>query len=114
MIAVIFEVCPHAESKQQYLDIAAVLGPMLQTIDGFVSIERFQSLTQPEKILSLSFWRDEAAVMQWRTTEEHRIAQSKGRETIFKDYRLRIATVIRDYGLTDRVQAPSDSRTAHG
>lgn len=114
MIAVIFEVCPHSHAKQEYLAIAAKLAPMLAEIDGFISIERFQSLSQSEKILSLSFWRDEEAVQLWRKTEEHRAAQSQGRATIFADYRLRIASVIRDYGLLEREQAPQDSRTVHG
>lgn len=113
MIAVIFEVLPHVEHKQAYLDIAADLKPLLADMDGFISIERFQSLSDPHKILSLSFWRDEEAVKNWRNVESHRAAQSIGRGTIFSDYRLRIAAVIRDYGLTDRDQAPVDSRTAH-
>lgn len=113
MIAVIFEVLPHTEHKQAYLDIAADLKPLLADMDGFISIERFQSLSDPHKILSLSFWRDEDAVKSWRNVESHRAAQSIGRGTIFSDYRLRIAAVIRDYGLTDRDQAPVDSRTAH-
>lgn len=114
MIAVIFEVCPHPQAKQEYLAIAANLAPLLATMDGFISIERFQSLSQPDKILSLSFWRDEEAVKQWRNTEEHREAQSKGRDGIFAGYRLRIAAVVRDYGLTEREQAPADSRAVHG
>jgi heme-degrading monooxygenase HmoA len=114
MIAVIFEVCPHTHAKAEYLAVAASLAPLLAEIDGFISIERFQSLKQPEKILSLSFWRDEEAVQRWRNTEEHRAAQSKGRAAIFADYRLRIAAVVRDYGLLDREQAPQDSRTVHG
>lgn len=114
MIAVIFEVCPHAHTRQEYLAIAASLAPMLAEVDGFISIERFQSLSQPEKILSLSFWRDEEAVQLWRNTEEHRAAQSQGRAGVFADYRLRIAAVVRDYGLLEREQAPQDSRTIHG
>ena len=114
MIAVIFEVVPHAETRDAYLAIAAGLAPLLATMDGFISIERFQSLSQPGKILSLSFWRDEEAVKQWRTTEEHRAAQAQGRDGIFADYRLRIAAVVRDYGLLDREQAPADSRAVHG
>lgn len=114
MIAVIFEVRPHAQTKEEYLGIAARLAPLLSTMDGFISIERFQSLTQPDKILSLSFWRDEEAVRQWRNTEEHRVAQSKGRHGIFSDYRLRIAAVVRDYGLSERDEAPADSRGVHG
>ncbi len=114
MIAVIFEVCPHPEAKQEYLDIAASLGPMLKDMDGFISIERFQSLSDPGKILSLSFWRDEAAVAGWRNTTEHRDAQSSGRSHVFEDYRLRIAGVIRDYGMMARAEAPQDSRAVHG
>ena len=114
MIAVIFEVTPKSERKQEYLDIAASLRPLLETIDGFISIERFQSLTDPAKILSLSFFRDEAAVKAWRNLEGHRNAQKKGRGEIFADYRLRIASVIRDYGMTEREEAPADSRALHG
>ncbi len=113
MIAVVFEVWPMNGRMQEYLDIAAKLRPLLETIDGFISIERFESLTEPGKILSLSFWRDEEAIEKWRQIESHRAAQSKGRESIFKDYRLRIAGVIRDYGMFDREQAPLDSRRFH-
>lgn len=113
MIAVIFEVYPQHEQKQAYLDIAAHLRPQLNTIDGFISIERFESLSTPGKILSLSFWRDEQAVETWRQMEDHRVAQVKGRAAIFKDYRLRIAGVVRDYGMFDREQAPLDSQTFH-
>lgn len=114
MIAVIFEVLPHTENKQEYLDIAAALAPLLKDMDGFISIERFQSLSNPQKILSLSFWRDEEAVAGWRNIEAHRGAQSKGRSEVFKDYRIRIAGVLRDYGLNEREQAPQDSRCQHG
>jgi len=114
MIAVIFEVLPKAGHKQDYLDIAARLRPLLERIDGFVSIERFESLSEPGKILSLSFFRDEAAVLAWRNTEQHRLAQASGRSGVFADYRLRIAGVIRDYGMHDRAQAPGDSRAQHG
>jgi heme-degrading monooxygenase HmoA len=114
MIAVIFEVLPHPHTKQTYLGLAASLRPHLDRIDGFISIERFQSLTDPDKILSLSFFRDEEAVAKWRRTEEHRNAQASGRSGIFQNYRLRIAAVVRDYGLHDREQAPDDSRCVHG
>lgn len=113
MIAVIFEVEPHPQHRQAYLDTAAALKPLLEKMDGFISIERFQSLAQPEKILSLSFWRDEEAVKRWRNLEEHRRAQAAGRKTLFAGYRLRIAQVIRDYGLAERDQAPQDSRSVH-
>lgn len=113
MIAVIFEVLPHAEGKQEYLDIAASLLPLLEQVDGFISIERFQSLRNPAKLLSLSFFRDEEAVARWRQLEAHRAAQSAGRGELFEDYRLRIASVVRDYGMHEREQAPSDSRARH-
>ena len=113
MIAVIFEVWPEPDRKQEYLDIAASLRPLLEQVDGFISIERFESLSEPGKILSLSVFRDEAAVAQWRRLEQHRMAQSKGRDGIFRDYRLRVAGVIRDYGMTERAQAPKDSLDRH-
>ena len=106
MFAVIFEVEPAPGRQQEYLDIAASLRPELEKIDGFVSIERFSSLTKPGKILSLSFWRDEAAIMRWRQHEEHHRAQIKGRGGVFADYRLRVASVIRDYGMFERAEAP--------
>ena len=106
MHAVIFEVEPAEGRRQDYLDIAARLRPELEKIDGFISIERFESLTNPGKILSLSFWRDEAAVARWRRQEEHRQAQRLGRTGIFRTYRLRVAAVVRDYGMDDRAEAP--------
>lgn len=109
-IVVIFEVIPAPGKKQEYLDLAAALRPELETIDGFISIERFQSIYNPDKILSLSFWRDEAAINRWRNLEIHREAQAKGRSAIFHDYHLRIAGVIRDYGMFDRKEAPADSQ----
>jgi heme-degrading monooxygenase HmoA len=108
MIAVIFEVSPRPGAKDAYLGTAASLRPLLERIDGFVSIERFESLTRPGRILSLSIWRDEAAVQRWRTHEAHRAAQRAGREALFEDYRLRVAHVIRDYGMNDRAEAPLD------
>jgi len=114
MIAVIFEVYPATGRQQAYLDIAAELKPLLEEVDGFISVERFQSLTDPGKLLSLSFWRDEEAVAAWRQTAEHRRAQAQGRAGVFSDYRLRIAGVTRDYGMAEREQAPGDSRREHG
>ena len=113
MIAVIFEVEPADGRKGDYLDIAAEMRPMLEDVEGFVSVERFQSLTDPRKILSLSFFADEDAVARWRNLGAHRGAQTKGRGGIFDDYRLRIASVIRDYGMFDRADAPRDSQEAH-
>ena len=106
MYAVIFEVELDPDHRQEYFDIAARLRPELETIDGFISVERFQSLTQDGKILSLSFWRDEAAVVRWRRQEEHRTAQRAGRTGIFRTYRLRVAAVVRDYGMDERAEAP--------
>ncbi len=114
MIAVIFELAPAEDREQDYLDAAAALRPLLDTIDGFVSIERFRSLSTPGKILSLSFWRDEDAVAQWRQAEAHRMAQAAGRGGVFRDYRLRVASVLRDYGMADRAEAPADSVDFHG
>lgn len=114
MIAVIFEVWPHPEHKAGYLDWAARLKAELVQMDGFISIERFQSLTDPDKVLSISFWRDESCLAAWRNLESHRAAQKAGRGTMFRDYRIRIASVVRDYTLEERAQAPADSRQIHG
>src|SRR4051794_26707525 len=114
MIPVIFEVWPADGRKQAYLDIAASLKPELEQIDGFISIERFQSMVDETKLLSLSFWRDEAAVQAWRKVEHHRHAQQAGRAGVFRNYRLRVAAVLRDYGLTERAEAPADSREKNG
>lgn len=113
MIAVIFEVWPTEGRAQEYFDLAAALKSDLEKIDGFVSIERFESLSTKGKYLSLSFWRDEEAVRLWRNLEEHRKAQRQGRAGIFADYRLRVASVLRDYGMTERHDAPADSRAIH-
>jgi len=114
MIAVIFEVEPAQGDPAPYLHIAAGLIDELRTIDGFISVERFQSLSAPGKLLSLSFWRDEAAVQRWRSLESHRRAQEAGRGGVFEGYRLRVAQVLRDYGMNEREQAPADSRAHHG
>jgi heme-degrading monooxygenase HmoA len=114
MIAVIFEVEPAPAQRQAYLDTAAALRAELEAIDGFISVERFASLAQPGKLLSLSFLRDEEAVRRWRNLASHREAQARGRQGVFRDYRLRVAEVVRDYGLREREQAPADGRAAHG
>ena len=114
MIAVIFEVAPAPSHRQEYLDLAAGLAAQLEAIDGFISVERFESLARPGRILSMSFWRDEAAVARWRTLDAHRMAQARGRAGVFDDYRLRVAQVVRDYGLHERAGAPADARAAHG
>jgi len=114
MIAVIFEVWPKADHKQDYLDTAQGLKARLEAAPGFISIERFESLVESGKILSLSFFESEEAVAAWRNTLEHRKAQVQGRRVYFENYRLRIASVQRDYGMHERDQAPQDSRSAHG
>ena len=114
MIAVIFELTPAPGRKQEYLDLAAGLAAELQDRDGFISIERFQSISNPERFVSLSFWRDEEAVRKWRNLQQHREAQAKGRAGIFAAYRLRVAQVLRDYSMNSREEAPSDSVRVHG
>lgn len=114
MIAVIFEVQITEGRKEDYLEIAAQMRPMLEEVEGFISVERFQSLTNPSKLLSLSFFENEEAVQRWRTLSSHRSAQSKGRAGVFSDYHLRIAHVIRDYGMFERAEAPDDSQQVHG
>jgi heme-degrading monooxygenase HmoA len=113
MVAVIFEAIPASERTQEYLDIAAALRPLLEGLDGFISIERFESLTNPGKVLSLSFFDDESAIERWRMMQAHRKAQARGRGEVFADYRLRVAHVVRDYGMHERDQAPADSETYH-
>ena len=114
MIAIIFEVVPADGKRETYLGIAARLKPILEQQDGFISVERFESLTNPGKLLSLSMWRDEESVRKWRAVEEHRAAQTAGRTKLFADYRLRVASVIRDYGKNERAEAPADSLAIHG
>jgi len=113
MIAVIFELIPQEGGKAEYLSIAANLREQLTDMPGFISIERFQSLTDPDKILSLSFWQDETSVTRWRNLEEHRAAQAKGRDSLFRDYRIRVGSITRDYSMSSRGQAPYDSRAVH-
>jgi len=112
VIAVIFELEPRAGAEARYFELAAALKPALEAIDGFISVERFESVTRPGRFVSLSFWRDEDAVRAWRCQASHRDAQRAGRDGVFADYRLRVATVVRDYGLHQRAHAPDDSRAA--
>lgn len=114
MIAVIFEVQPAEGKAAEYFELAAALRPELAKLDGFISIERFESVTTRGKFVSISFWRDEAAVQAWRNVEGHRAAQAKGRGGIFADYRIRVASVMRDYSMSARDEAPADSRQKHG
>lgn len=111
MLAVLFEVTPLPGKAQRYFDIAAGLRPVLEKIDGFVSVERFQSLTRPDVFLSLSYWRDEQAIAEWRNQTYHRKGQQEGRESVFSDYRIRVVSVMRDYGFQDRKEAPADSNS---
>lgn len=113
MIAVIFESWPKPGKMQTYLDMGAALASHLNDLDGFISIERFQSVADPGKLLAISFWRDEAAIDNWRKNDVHRTIQAKSRDIVFDDYRLRVAAVVRDYGMAARDQAPADSRAAH-
>lgn len=113
MIAIIFEVWPKADKKDQYLHQAGLLRKELEKIDGFISVERFESITESGKMLSLSFFEDEQAVEQWRNLAMHRTAQELGRKSYFDDYRLRVCSVIRDYGMEDRLQVPTDSKDVH-
>lgn len=114
MHAIIFEFWPADGRQDDYFDHVAALKPQLEKIPGFISVERFQSLTEPGKLLSLSFWESEEAIQSWRELPRHRKAQSAGRAGILADYRLRVASVDRDYGKNDRAQAPGDSKRAHG
>ena len=113
MICVIFEVEPADGRRGEYLDLAAEMRPLVHQIDGFISVERFESLTTPGKLLSFSVFRDEAALEEWRKLAKHRLMQKKGRDGVFRDYRLRVANVIRDYGMFERAEAPADSRALH-
>lgn len=114
MIAVIFEFTPAEGRAAEYMALAKGLGKELARVDGFISIERFESSTTPGKRVSLSYWRDEAAVRAWRNVAQHRDAQAQGRGGIFSSYRLRVAQVMRDYSHEARAEAPSDSVAAHG
>ena len=113
MIAIIFEVTPKSDKKADYLELAAEMRPMIEEVDGFISVERFQSFTNPEKLLSISFFEDEAAVDRWRKLAAHRKVQSKGRREIFDDYSIKVLQVLRNYGMTDREEAPKDSLKVH-
>ena len=114
MIAVLFESNPHPDQKESYLAAGSRLGPLAEAMDGFLGIERFESMTNPGKMMAISYWRDEESVRQWRNLEIHRRIQNNSRERIFANYRLRVAKIIRDYSMHDRDQAPADSKTAHG
>ena len=114
MIAVIFEFTPAPGGKQAYLDLATGLADVVKDFDGFISIERFESITRPGNFVSLSFWRDEEAVRKWRNVQKHREAQAKGRGGVFAYYRLRVAQILRDYTRDERAQAPEDSVRIHG
>lgn len=114
MIAVIFEFTPAEGRFPEYMDLVAQLKPELEKAEGFLSIERFQSITSPGKYVSVQFWRDEECVREWRNLGQHREAQKKGRAGIFASYRLRIASVLRDYTMENRAQVPADSVAVHG
>ena len=114
MIAVIFEFTPTEGRFDDYYRLALGLNEEVKNFDGFISIERFQSINDPTRFVSLSFWRDEEAVRKWRNVQKHREAQAKGRRGIFSSYRLRVCSVLRDYGMRERGEAPKDSQLVHG
>jgi heme-degrading monooxygenase HmoA len=114
MIAVIFEFTAVGAKREEYLELAAALNAQVKEFDGFLSIERFQSLSNPDRYVSLSFWRDEEAVRKWRNLQKHREAQARGRGGIFSSYRLRVCQVLRDYTRDSRTEAPKDSIAVHG
>lgn len=114
MIAVISEVWPYPDRQHDYDALAAELYPYLEAIDGFVSAERFESCREPGKFLSLSIWRDEAALARWRNLEEHRTIMAKGREGVLRNYRIRATGVLWDYSRDNRTEAPADSRALFG
>ena len=114
MIAVIFEVETEDGMMQPYLEMAAKMRALVETVPGFISVERFESLSNPGKLLSLSYWEDETALEHWRHMSEHRAAQTAGRNKMFRGYRLKVVSVMRDYGKDDRDEAPLDSRALHG
>ena len=114
MIAVIFEFTPAEGRFPDYMALVETLRQDLAEAEGFISLERFESITTPGKFVSLQFWRDDECVRKWRILQKHREAQKKGRGGIFKSYRLRIASVVRDYEMDKRAQAPKDSIEVHG
>lgn len=114
MIAVIFESWPKHGRGETYLEMGQRMMSLVEGFDGFISIERFESVVQPGKFVALSFWRDEAAVTAWRNVVEHRQIQRGSRNGVFEDYRLRVASVTRDYSMHDRIQTPHDSIDANG
>ena len=114
MIAVIFEFTAADGRFADYKALAEALSDEVRKLDGFISIERFQSIGDPARFVSLSFWRDEEAVRKWRNVQKHREAQAKGRKEIFSGYRLRVARVLRDYSKEQRDEAPADSVKMHG
>jgi heme-degrading monooxygenase HmoA len=114
LIAVISEVWPYADRRDDYFHLAEELRPHLEAIDGFISAERLLNPTEPGKLVTLSFWRDEASLAKWRNLEEHRIVMEKGRGGILRDYRIRVTKVLWDYGISDRSEAPKDSRERLG
>jgi heme-degrading monooxygenase HmoA len=114
MIAVIFESWPRSGRGHTYLEMGASMMELVEGFDGFISIERFESVVEPGKFVALSFWRDEEAITAWRNVTEHRRIQNGSRKGVFDDYRLRVATVTRDYSMHNRTQAPADSVEANG
>lgn len=113
-IIVLFEVKPTKEGMKRYLDLAAMLKPLLSSEEGFIRAERFSSLNEEGKLLSMNIWTDEAAVERWRNKVEHRMSQQEGREKLFESYKITVCSALREYTDTDREQAPADSNTFFG
>ena len=114
VIAVVSELWPYPDRRADYIALAKEIRPLLEAIDGFISAERFESCGEPGKYLSFSLWRDEAALARWRNLEEHRVIMAKGRGGILRDYRIRATSVLWDYSLESRADAPADSRALYG
>lgn len=113
-VVVLFEVKPTKEGMQRYLDLAAMLKPMLAGFEGFIRAERFTSITEDGKLLSMNVWESEEAVERWRNVMEHRMSQQEGRDKLFESYRITVCSTLREYTDTDRTEAPSDSNECLG
>lgn len=114
MIYVIFEVIINEGQRDKYLELASELRDDLFASDGFLKSERFLSLTNERKVLSLSIWKDEESIEKWRNKAEHRMAQRQGRELVFESYNISVASKIRSYSDIDRREAPGDSNGVFG
>ena len=107
-VVVLFEVTPTAEGKVRYLELAAQLKLLLSDAKGFIHSERFSSLNEEGKLLSLNVWENEESVKKWRNELHHRMSQSEGRERLFENYRITVAYVIREYDDYNRREAQEE------